>query len=217
MIKAVLFDIDGVLLDSEDSNREFYRRLLEEFGYKPPSKEEYRKVFHLNMYDAIRALTGEREEEKLRKIYKRGVSYPDYEDEFLKAPQGLRETMGVLSKRYKLGIVTGRTQSGVDELFKFTGLKGLFSTSVCYEDYSKPKPDPESLLITISRLKIKPDEAIYVGDAETDMIAAEKAGINFILYCQSPLLKSKMWTNDFRKLPKIISLISSKRSPFSVS
>ena len=204
MIKAVLFDIDGVLLDSEESNRDFLRRLFKEFGYKAPSKEEYRKVFHLNLWDVIEVLTKEQNRDKIQQIWNRGSSYPDYEDEFLKTQKGLDEVIKELNKSYKLGIVTGRVQSGVDEFFNFSGLKNYFDTVVCYDDYSKSKPHPEGLLLAISKLDVRPEEAVYVGDAQTDMIAAEKAGIHFILFPENPKIKTKFVAKQFGDIPEIL-------------
>ena len=57
MIKAVIFDIDGVLLDSFEANLKFFQDLMIKFGYLPPTKEEVPPIFHLNMWDAIRSLT----------------------------------------------------------------------------------------------------------------------------------------------------------------
>ncbi|MCL5113837.1 MAG: HAD family hydrolase [Patescibacteria group bacterium] len=211
MIKAVLFDIDGVLLDSEESNREFLRRVIGRFGYKAPTREEYRKAFHLNLRDTIRVLTGEQDEKKIEQMWSYGAVLPDYPDDLLRIPEGLSETIKQLKEKYKLGIATNRLKIGVEEFFNFSGLKKYFDTIVFSEDYSRPKPDPECLFLALLRLKVKPEEAVYVGDAETDMLAAEKAGINFILYSQTSLLGSKIWTDDFKKIPKIILSIGRRR------
>ncbi len=204
MIKAILFDIDGVLLDSEESNREFFRRVLGRFGYKAPTKEEYRKAFHLTLRDAIGALTEEKDEKKIAEMWNYGTTLPDYPDDLLKIPEGLTETIEQLKKKYKLGIVTSRLKIGVEEFFNFSGLKKYFDTAVFLEDYSRPKPDPECLFLALSRLKVKPKETVYVGDAEADMIAAQKAEVYFVLFPENSLIKTSFAAKDFRDIPKVI-------------
>lgn len=204
MIKAVLFDIDGVLLDSEESNREFFRRVLGRFGYKAPTKEEYRKAFHLNLRDSIRALTEEKDEKKVAQMWNYGATFPDYPDDLLRIPEGLSETIAQLREKYKLGIVTSRLKIGVEEFFNFSGLKKYFDTAVFLEDYSRPKPDPECLFLALLRLKVNPKEAVYVGDAETDMIASQKAEVHFVLFPENSLIKTSFVAKDFRDIPKVI-------------
>ena len=69
MIKAVIFDIDGVLLDSFEANLKFFQDLMIKFGYRPPTREEFPPIFHLNMWDAIEALTKSDSEVEIRKIW----------------------------------------------------------------------------------------------------------------------------------------------------
>ncbi|MEK7186687.1 MAG: HAD family hydrolase [Patescibacteria group bacterium] len=204
MIKAVLFDVDGVLLDSEESNREFFRRVLGKFGYKAPTKKEYRKAFHLNLRDAIIALTNEEDEVKIQKIWDYGATLPDYPDDLLKIPEGMPEVIKKLNREYKLGIVTSRIKAGVEEFFNFTGFRKYFDIAIFFGEYSRSKPDPECLLVAVSRLSIKPEEAVYVGDAQTDMIAARDAGVHFILFPENPQIKTKFVVKEFKDIPKII-------------
>ena len=181
-IKAVLFDIDGVLLDSFYAVYVFYRNLLEHYGYRKPTKKEVSKTFHMTMWDMIKILSKEESEEKIGKLWSKGQRFDLYPIELLKMPKDLKKTIKELDKNYKLGLVTGRTKKGVGIFFLVSKLRKYFQVVVCYESYKKPKPHPESLLIALKRLKVKPEEAVYIGDSWADALAAKRAKIKFISY-----------------------------------
>jgi len=181
MIKAIIFDIDGVLLNSNKANIKFFQNLLEKSGYEVPSDKEVSKVFHMTMWDTIKFLTNEKSEDRIKKIWKLGckIRYPM---ELLSMPKYSKEAIKALSKDYKLGIVTGRIRRGVNRFFRFSKLRKCFDVVVSFEDYTKPKPNPESLLVALKKLKMGPDEAVYIGDSESDIKAAKAANMKVIAY-----------------------------------
>lgn len=205
MIRAVIFDIDGTLLNSKKANREFYKELFKKAGYGPFPDERIDQVFHLTMWDAIRFLTGE-PEEKIKKIWdsRFKVRYPS---ELLKIPDGELETIKKLSQRYRLAIVSGRTKRGVDVFYEATGLKDYFQVVVSFEDYIYPKPNPEPLLVALKKMKVRPEETIYVGDSQVDLEAARAAGMKFIgfyLYAVEKIKSADANIKSFRALPGAI-------------
>jgi beta-phosphoglucomutase-like phosphatase (HAD superfamily) len=74
MIKAVLFDIDGVLIDSFAANLRFYQDLMIKAGYKPPTKEEFGNLFHRTLIDVIKVFTKSTSDDEIMRIYKMGQS-----------------------------------------------------------------------------------------------------------------------------------------------
>src|SRR4051812_21458227 len=112
MIKAVIFDIDGVLLDSFEANWKFHTDLITKAGYKPASREEYKKIFHQTMLDNIKTITKSESEEEINRIYQMGARRDvPYHVELLTYPEKMKETIEQLSKNYSLGIVTGRIRN----------------------------------------------------------------------------------------------------------
>ena len=202
MIKAIIFDIDGVLLDSRKANIKFFQNLLDKSGYKVPSDKEVSKVFHMTMWDTIKFLTKEKSEDRIKKAWQLGckMSYPM---ELLRMPKYSKEAIKILSKDYKLGIVTGRIRRGVDRFFQFSKLRKYFNVIVSFEDYKKPKPDPESLLVALKKLKMSSDEAVYIGDSESDIKAAKAANMKVIIYPKR-LKGADFVLRNFKNLPSVI-------------
>jgi pyrophosphatase PpaX len=181
MIKAILFDLDGVLLDSKKANIKFYQNLLKKSGYRRPSDKEVLKVFHLTMEEAIKVLTKEKSDYKIKKVWQMGhrTRYPT---RLVSMPEHSKDVIKALSKDYKLGIVTGRIRKGIDRFFRFSGLRKYFDVAVSFEDYKKPKPNPEPLLVALKKLRLSSEEAVYIGDSSSDIKAAKAAKMKVIAY-----------------------------------
>lgn len=183
MIKAIIFDVDGTLIHSLDANLKFFQRLMRHFGYPQPTKKQYEKIHHLSMLDNIRVFTKSTSEELIRKIWHAGstrkVAYPSHLVNF---PKDLSNIITTLNKKYQLAIVTQKIhfRDRFQEYPELLSLKNYFKVVISYEDTNNHKPDPEPLLLAVKKLHIKPNEAIYVGDSESDIVAAKNAGMDFI-------------------------------------
>ena len=203
MIKAVLFDIDGVLLDSFEANRAFYGELLSNFGYSKPTAEEFQKVFHMSMMDAIKYSTQSKNKDEIHKIWEAGrdINVPEG---LLTAPINSENIVSILSKDYSLGVVTSRIRQNIYRAPQMVSIEKYFSTAVGYEDVENHKPHPASLILAAERLGVNPNECVYVGDMPTDMQAAKAAGMKFILYAKDALPEADAITYSFLELPNII-------------
>ena len=204
MIKAILFDVDGVLLDSSKANEAFFRKLLVAAGYPAPTEKEYAQVFYLSMWDAIKELTKSTSEEEVRKIWELGKKIPPDFD-LLKVPPHAEEVIKLLKKDYSLGIVSSRVKQSVDHFFKICNVKDCFDTIVAFEDTAQHKPHPEPLLTAVKRLGISPQEAVYIGDAPTDAQAAKAAGMPVIIYAGKNIKNADADIDSFEQIPERIS------------
>ena len=205
MLKAIIFDIDGVLLNSFEANLKFFQTLLLFAGYKPPTSETFRKMFHMPMDQVIKKLIAPADENEVQRIWlmgkNRAVPYPS---ELITVTDSCEKTLKILAKKYTLAIVTSRIKVGVFSLPQLANLENLFQTAVCFEDTEKHKPEPEPLLLACERLQIRPSEAIYIGDAQTDMDAAKAAGMKAIAFTKDELLEASATTHEFSEIPKLI-------------
>ena len=206
MIKAIIFDIDGVLLDSFEANLKFFQDLMEKFNHQPPTRKQYVKWFHFSMYDAIMAMSGVTDEDEVQEMMAVGRSREDvaYRTDLVKMPKGAPEVIKNLSQKYRLGIVTSRVKESVYEFPQLAVLKKYFQTAVSYDDTEKHKPDPEPLLLAAKRLGIKPSEAVYIGDVKNDLVAGRAAGMKVIIYSKSNIIGADGITDNFAAISKLI-------------
>jgi HAD superfamily hydrolase (TIGR01549 family) len=205
MIKAVIFDIDGVLIDSFEANWKFHQELMTKAGYKPASREEYKKMFPRTMLDNIKTITKSNSEEEIQRIFQMGVKREvRYPVELLSSPKHIRDTIELLSQNYFLGIMTSRIKNSVFEPPIMKEIENYFKVEVSFEDTNNHKPNPEPLLLIIEKLNLNPEEIVYIGDAETDFQAARSAGIKFILFPKSNIKGVDISTNIFSELPDLI-------------
>jgi phosphoglycolate phosphatase/pyrophosphatase PpaX len=90
---------------------------------------------------------------------------------------GVREALAALRARgVRMGIVTGKGRSSWDVTETIADL-GRFDVIVVDDDVAEPKPHPEGILLALHELAVEPSEAVYVGDAIGDIIAATRAGV----------------------------------------
>ncbi|KKW10645.1 MAG: putative phosphatase [Parcubacteria group bacterium GW2011_GWA2_49_9] len=209
--KAVLFDIDGVLLDSFDAGLRLFQDMLASMGYPKPTRREFRKVFHLPLVPVLKHFTKSELTEELERIHELVEKIP-YHSELLSEPEHAKETLMTLSKSYKLGIVTSRNKAGLSRrYFPFANTRKFFSAWVTVEDVTHHKPHPEPLLLAAKRLKLKPSECVYIGDSHTDIDAGKAAGMKTILYGGKKHADADAHVRSFEKLPEVVEKLASKK------
>ena len=184
MIKALLFDMDGVLIDAKDWHYESLNRALEHFGYTI-SRES-----HLSTFDGLPT------RQKLRMLSKsRGL--PTKLHEFLNA---LKQTYTLeishqrckpvfnhqyaLSKLkadgYKIAVCSNSVRQSVEAMMSLSGLSGYIDLMLSNEDVTKGKPDPEMYLKAMSTFDIAPEEALILEDNDHGIEAAIASGGNLL-------------------------------------
>ena len=204
MIKAVLFDIDGVLLDSFEAGLLFFQDILAHMGYPKPNRDEYRKAFHLPLTLALKHLAKADITEELERLHEI-VGKVQYHSELLTEPPHTKETLKTLSKNYKLGIITNRDKNGLlKRYFPFSHTRKYFSVCITRTDVTHYKPHPEPLLLAAKRLHLSPSECVYIGDSHTDIEAGRSAGMKTILFGTRKSKDADAVTTSFRRLPQLI-------------
>lgn len=179
-IKAVIFDYDGVIVNSLKIVFEVYKAISRKLN-----KVEFQSPEQLsNSFDG-----------DWRKLYeKMGVNNKAEEriatdtyasmlfESVSKIPviPGMSEAIHTLAGKYKMGIVTN-TQKGfiVDKLKQFN-LTEFFTSIVDWYDTKKRKPEPDQIMECMRQLGASPEETIYIGDMDGDMIAGQRAGVKVI-------------------------------------
>jgi pyrophosphatase PpaX len=205
MIKAVIFDIDGVLIESFEANLKFFQELMLVVGFKPPTKEEFILVHHFSLLHLIKYFAKNLSDEKAKEIWKIAQDGKvSYHSELYAPPKNVIKIIKDLHSNYLLGIVTNRIKRGAKKALEFAGIEQDFNVITTYEDTVKHKPNPEPLLLTANRLKVKSEECVYVGDVENDIKAGKAAGMKVIIYSKEQFNAADICTSSFEKLPEIV-------------
>lgn len=206
-LKAVIFDVDGVLVDSHEANDIFYERLFVAAGHPKPSRAQLHGCFHLTMRDVIAKLT-HADEAEIERIWKLGQSDGLYPKEALVFPASLLRVLNELHEQYRLAIVTGRIRTGIQTIFSCQPIGDLFEVVITAQDYQNPKPHPEPLLLALKQLGLEPDEAVYIGDSHTDIKAAREAGMPSIHLAPEKHHDANVGITSFDEIPKAVAKIA---------
>ena len=196
MIKAVLFDFDGTLIDTNELIFNSYRVAFREVFKREISDEEI-----LTLYGRpLKASLMEYGEpwERLYNTYREynETNHDTAAKEFDGASQGVKmiKDMG-----FKVGVVTSKRLHMVQRGIKILGLEDVFDIIITPDDTKKTKPDPEPVLCGCRKLGVKPEEAVYVGDSVFDMEAGKKAGTQLcsVKYTLTPIDELLSFNPDF--------------------
>lgn len=199
-LRAILFDVDGVLLDSTAANAAFYRELFRRAGGKEFRDEDMLTNNHRSMTDMLRKYFPEKNQAEVRDLVKLGNSLDAGYDQ-LRIFDGVQDLIPVLAKAYRLGLVTNRTAASIEDLWRLSGLKQYFSAVAAYDHTEKHKPESEPVEFALRELQVSPAEAIFIGDSESDLKAGLAAGVRVIMISSQPWPSAYRVISTFRELP----------------
>lgn len=183
-IKAVVFDMDGVLVDAKDWHYEALNRALSKFGM------EISRHDHLTTYDG---LSTNQKLKMLSKVHNLPVSLHPFLNELKQ-----QYTMDIthqcckpvfhhryaLSKLresgYKLAVASNAIRNTVSVMMEKARLIDFLEFFLSNQDVSRPKPDSEIYEVAIKRLGVKPEECVVVEDNENGLKAAYGAGAHVL-------------------------------------
>ncbi|MDR1490903.1 MAG: HAD family hydrolase [Desulfovibrio sp.] len=200
-LRGLVFDIDGVMLDSRASNMAFYNLIRRMLRLPPlsPAEEEYCHMASVDeaMLHIIPPAHREAAWEACRKIDYSGQILP-----LLSVEPGLREILRWLKRqRVKLAIFTNRS-STVNELLRHFDLEDFFDPVVTVSDYP-PKPSPDGLLGILKIWNEKPGNIAFLGDSKVDEQAARGAGVPFWSF-RNQDLPARLHFNGFFNMMELI-------------
>jgi pyrophosphatase PpaX len=173
-LRAVLFDLDGTLLNSIPLIRRTFEKVFADLGI-PWGDSGVMKTVGLPLRQAAE-IYAPGQEERFLKAYTE--FYHDHQAEMLELFPGTIETLDALcGAGYQLGLVTSKRREPAVAGMSMTGLDRYISHVVALEDTSRPKPYPDCLLRGLELLAVKPGQAVYVGDSWYDILTGKNAGV----------------------------------------
>jgi HAD superfamily hydrolase (TIGR01549 family) len=201
-IRAVIFDCDGVILESRAANEAFYNAILAHFNQEPLTESQLAIVHCHTVHESLAMLFREdgllQEAEK----YWQEMNYEPF-SALISVQPGLRECLEFLRPSYKLAIATSRTRT-MDQVLEDFGLESYFDLVVTSQDVRNPKPHPESIDKILSHFNVKRREACFIGDSKVDLETSRRAGVVFIAYGTEEL-EAEYYLDHFSQLPSLLT------------
>ncbi len=199
----VIFDCDGVILDSREANRAYYNTILERFGRRLMNDKELSFVHMHTAEESVEYLF--KDDIAIQKdalIYARTLDYTYFLD-YLTMEPGIEDAIRSVRPPLLTAVFTNRSTT-MSKIIKIFGLDRWFDIVVCALDVSSPKPDPEGMFKILDILGVEKDRTVYIGDSVIDEIVAYRAGIPLIAY-KNNKLKAMFHVEHFKQIKSILS------------
>jgi phosphoglycolate phosphatase len=178
MLKAVVFDLDGTLIDSTEAIIRSFFHTFKTVGVEPPSRQVVRDSISVPLETQFAQLT-DGDPDELAKIYREHY-FKTCNDGTVLLP-GIEEAIRLLKERgLRTAIATSKSHEGSRIILEHFKIIDEFEFIIGADDVIHHKPDPEALLMSLSRLGIQSHEMVYVGDTKYDTRAAKSAGIDCV-------------------------------------
>ena len=183
-IEAVVFDMDGVLVDTEHLWDEVREALTEEWGgrYTPEAQEAMMGMSSLEWSRYLHETVGLREspevinEEVVRRMLAR------YESDLPVVPGAVEAVRRLDAAGLRLGVASSSNRELIDAVLRHLGLTDLFAVTVSSEEVPSGKPAPDVYLEAARRLGVRPAQCVAVEDSASGIRAAHAAGMRVVAY-----------------------------------
>lgn len=173
-ITTLLFDLDGTLIDTNELIIQSFLHTFEKYFPGEYSREDVLPFMGPTLWETFSQIDKDNVE-KLVEEYRTFnlANHDDYVEEFA----GVKDTLKILQEKgYKLGVVTTKKWDTAMKGLKLTGLEEFFDVIVALDHVTKAKPDPEPILLALTKLHSKPEEALMIGDNSHDILGGKNAG-----------------------------------------
>jgi beta-phosphoglucomutase len=210
---AFIFDMDGVIIDSNPFHKIALKQFCQKYGYDLSEEQLREKIYGRTNKDWITNVFGKLDDKKLRayadekealfrKIYERDIHALNGLINFLEA----MDRLGI-----PRAIATSAPRANVDFTLQHTGIEKYFPVILDESFVTKGKPDPEIYIKTVEALKLSPENCVVFEDSLSGVQAGRKAGCKVVglatTHSAQELSDTNLVINDFSEIdPK--SLIS---------
>ncbi len=181
-IKAIVFDLDGTLVDSLRDIAESINAALAQYGLPTHEVESYRPKIGGGIRKIVeRSMPSDRLDLLDEVVAARGIYYLQHICDYTVLYPGIADLLEALREGSILvGVLSNKSDALVQPLVQQILPDYPFATIRGTVPDAPHKPDPTLLLEILAQWQISPDEALYVGDAEVDMQTANRAGVGAV-------------------------------------
>jgi beta-phosphoglucomutase len=179
---AVIFDMDGVIVDSNPPHKIAIRKFCQKYGFELNDEEMRLRVYGRTNRDWLSYLFGQISEEQLQQYAaEKEALYRDIYKENIKALDGIREFILMLHQQnIPKAIGTSAPASNVAFTLENTGLLPYFSIILDERDVKQGKPHPEIYLKTAAALSMPPEKCVVFEDSLSGVESAKTAGCKVV-------------------------------------
>lgn len=179
---GLIFDCDGVMIDSEVANRKFYNIALNALGLPPMTKEQEEYAFRATARQALENVAPVHLHNRLDEVLKNEIHYECNVLPYIKLMSGFREFVNFArEKGFLQGVDTNRTEQGIWCVLDFFSL-GPYFDPVISSSNTTPKPSPEGIEKICRAWGVGPESVLFVGDSISDRETAWGAGALFAAF-----------------------------------
>ena len=207
--KAVVFDLDGTLVESKIDYEKMGEQIKELLGRNGMVEhiEDRRKAYMVTRGGAKTLLEFGLPKENLEStLIELDQVMNNIELDALSTmklkPNALETIQALHAERYRLGICTRSHRAYADKVLEMYELGEFFHAVVARDDTPNPKPDARQLLVTIDQVGAQPEETLYIGDTTTDLTTARNANVDFIGYWRDELWAQRLIDGGCEKIVK---------------
>lgn len=179
---AVIFDMDGVIVDTNPYHKISLKQFCEKYGYRLNEEDLISKIYGRTNNEWIRNIFGSLPKERILELgeEKEAMFRAIYKD-VIKPVSGLDAFLKALEERsIPKAIGTSAPRSNVDFVLEHTHLKKYFTTILDQSDVEHGKPDPEIYLKVADRLGFQPQQCIVFEDSLSGVESAQRAGAKVV-------------------------------------
>jgi phosphoglycolate phosphatase len=179
-MKAVLFDLDGTLIDSREDIAKAVNATLKKFDLPEEAEEEIFRFVGNGVQNFIKKVLKNEGKEEIYPLFLPSFLefYYKHIDEHTKPFEGVKQVLSTLNKDENcvLAVVSNKLEKFAYKVLKSLDLLYFFDFVCGCDTFGAKKPDPSVILNVCSSLKMETKDSMLVGDSENDVIAAKKAG-----------------------------------------
>ena len=185
-MRAVIFDKDGVLIETFDSYFQAYTKVLSKIGIKIIAND-IAKRYGMKGPEIIKQIVNEKRkiitDEQVKELAnEKDKLYMKISEKKLKLLPGVKKLLTYLKKKnYKIGIASSSSKEIIEKMIKVTKIENYIDAIVDGFEVKYSKPDPEIFLKCAEKLKVKLEDCIVIEDSIHGINAAKRAGMKTVV------------------------------------
>jgi pyrophosphatase PpaX len=195
---AVLFDLDGTLIDTTDLILMSCAHTFERHVGTTPARDALIATFGRSLPEALREFARDAgmpdpdaAADEMLATYR--AHNDEHHDTLIRAFPGVPAMLDALHGTHRrLGVVTSKREGAARRGLDHYGLAHYFEVAVFHDDTERHKPDPEPLIAAVNRLGLGVRDVVYVGDSIHDIVAGRAAGIRTIAALWGPFARADL-------------------------